>query len=215
MNKYSFKEGDKMPKSAEQCELIKEKMRTKILESSLVYFAKYGYYGTKINNLAKFIGIGQGTLYCYFSSKEEVFHEILKMGTEKNKQNMIKLQKAPVSAARKIMLLSDHMINEISNDSQLIYLFALNVQVAKQNDFDNPFTNEYETIPNAILANIIIVGQQEGTVVDGDPMVLSDFYWSMVHAMSIKRIFNNQHEIFEARLLSRLLINDKYMEEYS
>ena len=204
-----------MPKSAEQCESIKEKMRTKILESSLVYFAKYGYYGTKISNLAKFIGIGQGTLYCYFSSKEKVFYEILKSGAEKNEQDMMKLQKAPVSAAKKIMLLSDHMIKEISNDSQLIYLFALNVQVAKQNDFDNPFTNQYETIPNAILADIIVAGQQEGAVVDGDPFMLSDFYWSMVHAMSIKRVFNNRHEIFNARLLTRLLMKDKYMEENS
>lgn len=204
-----------MPKSSERCEIIKEKMRTKILEASLVFFAKYGFYGTKISDLAKFIGIGQGTLYCYFSSKEEVFQEILKMGTEKNKQNMIKLQKSPVSAVRKIMLLSDHIIKAISSDSQLIYLFALNMQVAKQKDFDNSFTNEYENIPNAILATIIAAGQQEGTVVNGAPIVLSDFYWSMVHAMSIKRVFNNRHEIFEARMLSRLLIKDKYMEENS
>ncbi len=204
-----------MPKSTEQCEFIKEKMRTKILESSLVYFARYGFYGTKISDLAKFIGIGQGTIYCYFSSKEDMFHQILNMGTEKNRHDMAELQKSPVSSAKKIMLLSDHIIKAISSDSQLIYLFALNLQVAKQNDFDNSFTNEYENIPNAILADMIAAGQHEGTVVDGDPIVLSDFYWSMVHAMCIKRVFNNRQEIFEAKLLSRLLIKDKYLEENS
>ncbi len=42
----------------------------------MLYFAKNGFAGTKISDLAKHIGIGQGTLYIYFKSKEELFHEI-------------------------------------------------------------------------------------------------------------------------------------------
>lgn len=202
-----------MPKSAEQCESLKEKMRIKILKSSLVYFAKYGYDGTKISDLAKFIGMGQGTLYCYFSSKEDMLHQILKMGTEKDWESMAQLQNASISSAEKITRLSDHIINQIESKSQMIYLFALNVQVARQKDFDNPFSKEYETVPNAVLSEIIVAGQQEGTVIDGNPDMLADFYWSMVHAMAVKRIFNNHHEIFDSRLLSRLLLRDQCMEE--
>lgn len=201
-----------MPKSAEQCEIIKEKMHKKIMEASLIYFARHGYYGTRISDLAKFIGIGQGTFYCYFSSKEDMFHQILKNGIEKNREDLTNLQNAPVSAAEKIKILSNHMIDEISNDSQLVYLFALNLQVARQNDFNNPITKEYEAEPNSILEGIIVSGQKEGTVVDGSPYMLSDFYWSMVHAMAIKKVFYNQHEIFKAAMLSRLLLKDKSME---
>ena len=202
-----------MPKSAEQCELIKDTMRNKILESSLVYFAKYGYYGTKISDLAKFIGIGQGTFYCYFHSKEDMLNQILKMGTEKNCEDMIQLQNAPLNASEKIEKLSEHIIEQVANNSQIIYLFALNVQVAGQKDFDNPFTDEYEKVPNAVLTEIIVTGQQEGTVVHGNPEMLADFYWSMVHAMAVKSIFNNRHKTFEARLLSRLLLKDQCMGE--
>lgn len=34
-------------------------MKKKILDSALIYFARNGYAGTKISDLAKFIWIGQ------------------------------------------------------------------------------------------------------------------------------------------------------------
>ena len=64
MNKYSFKNrrGDEMPKSSERCREIREEMKDKIIKESMLYFAKNGFSGTKISDLAKYIGIGQGTM---------------------------------------------------------------------------------------------------------------------------------------------------------
>lgn len=47
-----------MPKSAERCEEIRQQMREHILQESVLYFAKNGFAGTKISDLAKYIGIG-------------------------------------------------------------------------------------------------------------------------------------------------------------
>ena len=60
-----------MPKSPEKCQEIREETRSKILHDSMLYFAKNGFAGTKISDLAKHIGIGQGTIYIYFKSKEK------------------------------------------------------------------------------------------------------------------------------------------------
>lgn len=51
-----------MLKSQERCQEIREETRSKILHDSMLYFAKNGFAGTKISDLAKHIGIGQGTL---------------------------------------------------------------------------------------------------------------------------------------------------------
>ena len=60
-----------MPKSPEKCQEIREETRSKIFHDSMLYFAKNGFAGTKISDLAKHIGIGQGTIYIYFKSKEK------------------------------------------------------------------------------------------------------------------------------------------------
>lgn len=44
---------------------------------SFLYFARNGFGDTKISDLAKHIGIGQGTIYLYFKSEEELFEEML------------------------------------------------------------------------------------------------------------------------------------------
>lgn len=58
---------------------MREEMRNHILQKAMLYFARNGFARTKISDLSKHIGIGQGTIYVYFESKEELFLEILKL----------------------------------------------------------------------------------------------------------------------------------------
>ncbi len=44
-----------------------------ILESAQEYFLRYGFKKTNIEEIAKHAGIGKGTVYNYFGSKEELF----------------------------------------------------------------------------------------------------------------------------------------------
>ena len=59
-----------MPKTLEQCKKIREEMRAKILKESALYFARYGFADTKISDLAKHIGIGQGRSTCISNQKK-------------------------------------------------------------------------------------------------------------------------------------------------
>lgn len=213
MNKYSFKKGDVMPKTKIQCEEIKNKMKKKILDSALIYFARNGYAGTKISDLARFIGIGQGTLYSYFSSKEELFKVIAENAIVSNEQSLLQLQNAPISSADKINILSKQMLKLINQDTSIAYMFVLNLQYSIENDFNNSFTKAYEEKPNKILSEIIAEGQKEGTVVPGNPSDLADLYWSMVHTIAFKKVFNNNHNIFQVKHLARLLLKDDAVKE--
>lgn len=198
-----------MPKTKLQCEQIRGKMRKKILNLALIYFAKNGYAGTKISDLAKFIGIGQGTLYSYFTSKEELFKTIMDNATIANEQSLLLIKKASISAADKIIMLSNHMLENIKSDTSLAYMFVINIQYSMENDFNNSYTKTYEEKPNEILSEIITKGQNDGTVVEGNPYDLADLYWSMVHMIAFKKVFNNNHEIVSAKQLARLILEEK------
>lgn len=51
----------------------KKKKREKILEAAVKVFSKKGRTATKISDIAEEAGIGKGTIYEYFQSKDEVF----------------------------------------------------------------------------------------------------------------------------------------------
>ena len=52
--------------------------RQRLLEAAETVFAELGYHEASIVKLTESAGVGQGTFYLYFSSKQEVFDELVR-----------------------------------------------------------------------------------------------------------------------------------------
>jgi AcrR family transcriptional regulator len=52
--------------------------RTKLLEAAEHVFAELGYHDASIVKVTEAAGVGQGTFYLYFSSKKEIFDELVR-----------------------------------------------------------------------------------------------------------------------------------------
>ena len=57
--------------------------RRAILEAAIRVFGQTGFRDTKIADIAREAGVATGTLYNYFSSKEDIFQSILEDGRER------------------------------------------------------------------------------------------------------------------------------------
>jgi len=57
--------------------VTKEERRKQILEMSIKVFTKQGYHKAKIEDIANEANIGKGTVYQYFTSKKELFKEMV------------------------------------------------------------------------------------------------------------------------------------------
>jgi TetR/AcrR family transcriptional regulator, repressor of fatR-cypB operon len=68
VNKSAHKRGRGRP-------LVDDKRRI-ILDAALVAFAERGYHGTAVPEVADAAGVGTGTLYRYFASKEALVNEV-------------------------------------------------------------------------------------------------------------------------------------------
>jgi len=64
--------------------------RKKILEAAKIEFAKKGFHGTLVSDIADRAGVGKGTIYRYFPSKEDLFGSIINSQL-KSFENRIKL----------------------------------------------------------------------------------------------------------------------------
>ncbi|MDD6394731.1 MAG: TetR/AcrR family transcriptional regulator [Firmicutes bacterium] len=197
-----------MPKSPERCQEIREEMRRKILHESMLYFARNGFSGTKISDLAKHIGIGQGTIYVYFKSKEELFQEIYKMINRDSDIKQIKLLATlPMPAKKKIHKLTEEVMKQLENDESFAGMIALNTQMLLEEDGDyssNDTTYQSELYKH--MAKIIEQGQREGSVVPGNPMKLADYYWGVVYLYSLKKLFTTKYEMISCEDLERTLL---------
>ncbi len=62
--------------------LVDDKRRI-ILDAALIAFAERGYHGTAVPEVAQAAGVGTGTLYRYFDSKEALVNEVYRDAKQK------------------------------------------------------------------------------------------------------------------------------------
>jgi AcrR family transcriptional regulator len=60
-----------------RCGGIKMDRRQEILEAATKSFTLYGYKATTVEQVAKIANVGKGTIYTFFSNKEELFQEVV------------------------------------------------------------------------------------------------------------------------------------------
>ncbi|MCF2642962.1 MAG: TetR/AcrR family transcriptional regulator [Lachnospiraceae bacterium] len=202
-----------MPKSSERCREIREEMKEKIIKESMLYFAKNGFSGTKISDLAKYIGIGQGTIYVYFKSKEDLFSEIYRrINNSSDIKELKRLSHLPISARQKIHKLTQSIMENLKADKNYAAKVTLNTQMMLgEEDYASADTT-YQSKLYQYTAQIIKQGQKEGSVVAGDAMKLSDYYWGVVYLYALKQLFTTSYEMISVKDLERILLKDEKNE---
>lgn len=68
--------------------MTREEKRVHIIRSAIKVFSEYGLDGTKMELVAKEAGIGKGTIYEYFTSKEQLFEEMIIYSVESYSQGL-------------------------------------------------------------------------------------------------------------------------------
>src|SRR2546425_11072664 len=57
-----------------------ERRRRQLMEAAASLFAEKGYHATSVAEIVRRERVGKGVFYWYFSSKEELFNEVLRQG---------------------------------------------------------------------------------------------------------------------------------------
>lgn len=85
-----------------------EAKRKRIIDAAIQVFAHDGLSNGKIATIAKKAGIGKGTVYEYFSSKEEIFAAVFKDFFDQMIAGYTQLIDAPMDPVKKIELVFDY-----------------------------------------------------------------------------------------------------------
>ncbi len=209
MNIYSFNQGGYMGRNEEKNLEQRRKMMEKIEDGALYYFAKYGLAGAKISDLSKYLGISQGLLYRYYSSKEELFQAVSSKWIETRDHNFKNLVTTSMTAKEKVLFLTKHVENSLKKDMKFASFFTIfenNSLIAgtKKGSLFYTWSNE----PCEMLAEIIRQGQKEEEFHEGNPTQMSVSYWGLVFAISHNYIASGTLENYDFTLLNRLIIKN-------
>lgn len=176
--------------------------RSQILQAASVVFRKRGYESTSLANIAHELNMDRSTVYYYFRSKDEIFHELV---SDIAKENVRRLESAVLedaSASEKLTLAVDLLMDSYEEHHNYIYLFFDFMQHSRS-DADMKYhlkdlvnsSKRYEELLSIILDE----GRKDGELqYDGPPMVIAYGILGMVNWTS--RWFDPSNHISAAEI---------------
>jgi len=106
-----------------------EDKRAAILDAAIETFASKGFHAARISDVAKLAGIGKGTVYLYFSSKEDLLISILQEYVDDALALADQLAEQDISTRRGIELFFEHGLARIAEDPAFFLLLEQRVFV--------------------------------------------------------------------------------------
>jgi len=100
----------------------REEKQTEILKAAIRVFSEHGFDGAKMEYIAKEAGIGKGTVYEYFESKEQLFVEILKFSVEQFRLGLKESMDRGDTIEGKLLNCSRYNANFLSTHMDIVHL---------------------------------------------------------------------------------------------
>lgn len=179
-----------MPRSKRQNEQIKEERRSQILTQALRLFASRGLAATKIADIAAAAGVSQGLIYHYFSSKEEIFTELIRHAYAGISAAARYLEELPAPPAAKIRLAIEGLLRDTVQNEDTARFYLLTAQATGSEAIPEEaqrIIQQENRLPYEVMARIMRQGQQDGSVKPYPPEDLARVFWTSISGLAINR----------------------------
>jgi len=193
LNSIHYKEKGKeeyMARTQEQNERMSLVTKGKIMDAGLKLFSRKGFSMTSIKDIAQAAGISTGLIYRHFSTKEELFDELLKYSIIEMSKT-IKSLDSDLSPAQTLTKLTSDLLNDIQSNEELSDYFLLITRCI----FEGKASAQMEEFKKTDLslfdntAKVIEKGQKLGEFKEGNPYKLSLLYFSVIQGMANMKLF--------------------------
>ena len=138
--------------------IAQEERRKQILDAAVRVFARRGYHGSRVGDIAEEAGVAHGLLYHYFASKEEVLQTVFRENWGELIERFRAVEAADEPAHQKLEGIAKILLRTWRNDPDLVTVMVREVARSQQ------LQGQVEEIREAfaIVQRVIEGGQRAG-----------------------------------------------------
>ena len=130
-----------------------------ILDAAVRVFARSGYHGARVGDIAKEAGVAHGLLYHYFASKEEVLQTVFRENWGALIERFRAVEEAGEPASEKLEGIAKILLRTWRNDPDLVTVMVR--EVARSPQLQTQVLEVREAF--AIVQRVVEQGQREGS----------------------------------------------------
>jgi AcrR family transcriptional regulator len=195
-------------------ELEKQSISESLLNEGRRLFSTYGLKKTSIKDITSAVGIAQGSFYIFYSSKEELYFDILEQEEQTIKEQFlnVKIDKAknPKKALKDLLL---HVMKLIDNNALIRQLYVDNNMVAILRKLPKERLEDHLNKDSDAILPLIQKWQLDGVIIQKNPEVIAGLFRSLflltLHKEEIGiAVFDQTLELFIDLIVNGMVIQE-------
>lgn len=168
----------------------KELIRT----AAVKIIADEGFFAATTDKIAKEAGVAVGTIYNYFSGKEDILNYIFDVEYQKRYELYQKIKNSQADPLFKIKELLHFHFNEIQKEPHIIKIILAEKITASRNQL---ISFEKFAKLSSILSEIITEGIDKGYLKKCDPKIISILIFSFIEAIMGEFLATKDNRLLE------------------
>ncbi|HNW82072.1 MAG TPA: TetR/AcrR family transcriptional regulator [bacterium] len=178
--------------------------KTRILEAAGNYFGRSGYHLADLDEIAKNAGVGKGTLYRYFSNKEELFIETVAYFADKMYSEIIsKIEKNDIERIVE-MIFEAHQ--QYYNKNQYIYKLVTKAVSAMPEKLVSIFHGIHQEKMKNIHSRLV-EGMNSGVFRKNDPEIVIKLIDAMANIILLAQEYDGKTSIDDIKSSFAFIFN--------
>jgi AcrR family transcriptional regulator len=174
-----------VPRSEQANQAIRDQRRRQLLDAAARLFARNGYAGTRIEDIASAGGASKGLIYHYFGSKEAVFVALVERAVHGTSRLLEAAAGGSGSAPMRLRRLIEQEMEGMTDDrhSVLVLVQALTSDAAPEEARKLVYALGHRALE--VTSELIAAGQRTGTVAAGDPDQLAALLHACLQGLAV------------------------------
>ena len=168
----------------------KSDRRKAIMLAAEKLFAEKGFYGTEVEQIAKTAGMAKGTVYNYFTNKEEILISIVESGIDELEEIMELGVKKSLGALNKIKCGIELYVDHLEENMPLFKIMATEHIQFKSETKHSHHSKIFSRIDS--LEEIIAEGIEKGELRQVDPYVAATTLTGMIDVLAFRELFDGK-----------------------
>ncbi len=135
--------------------------RSRIIEAAIKVFARKGYFGARVADIASEARVADGTIYLYFNNKEDIlvslFDQVMAEHIARGREEL----EAADGATARLLVIARHHLRLLGGNRDLAVVFQ--VELRQSTKFMERFTASWLQDYLSLISGVIEEGQRDGT----------------------------------------------------
>ncbi len=183
--------------------VVKEEVRTHIVEVARRIFTRYGFRKTTMEEIASSSRMGKSSIYYYFNSKEAIFRSVVEFEATMLKEQLnsiINTYHAPAERLKAYILFRLHHVRTLEN-----FYAALNEDSLSHMHFILEIRKNFEIEEQQLVGKILEDGMKQGVFQMTSSQIGAIAISTMMKGLELPLLLDDAHKTDRGELMEDLI----------